>query len=223
MEGVSQWVLNTATLEGAVTPLFEGFFSHFQIGWSPDGSAIAVSAQFGDPRDDHGPAGTWLVPVDGSQPQVLFESDNRLAPDSHSWAPDGSRVAVLGSGTADGEGFIRVLGIDGSSGSFAVSGPSQGDSIAWSPDGARLAYVNREDGRLTLVNPDGTDFVGLEAGVINGPVWSPDGTLLLVTLETGEGATVVSVSPDPEIPVTVLHDWDEGVQYLAGMSWQPVP
>lgn len=223
VEGASQYVLNTATLEGAVTPLFEGFSSHFEIGWSPDGSAIAVSAQFGDSTDDLGPTGTWLVPVSGSQPQVLFESESRLPPESHSWAPDGSRVAVLGSGNADGEGFIKVLGIDGSSDSFPVNGPAQGDSIAWSPDGARLAYVNREDDRLTLVDPDGTDFVGLEAGVINGPVWSPDGTFLLVTLANGDGATVVSVSPDPGIPVTVLMNWDEGVQYLAGMSWQPVP
>lgn len=231
----SQWLLSIATLDGHLTPLFAEFGSHFHLEWSPDGSAVAVS---GLVAETDRTTGVWVVPVDGSQPRLLLESNDSV--ESLSWAPDGSAVAVRGSSAVGDDGFIRILGMDGSDYSIPVGGAIQFDLVAWSPDGARLAYVDRRNGSLALVDPDGTDLVQIPATelpnepvteVVNGPVWSPDGQRLVVTVARPDDgldpdgnrvAAIVSVSADPGIPPAILRHWDEGTLYFEGISWQPV-
>jgi hypothetical protein len=53
-----------------------------------------------------------------------------------------------------------------------------GSPIAWSPDGSKL-LVGRDDGRLSVVNSDGTETRLTDADGFNGGSFSPDGTAVV--------------------------------------------
>jgi Tol biopolymer transport system component len=222
----NQWRLQVATLDGEITSLFDDFQGHFGLEWSPDGSAIAVRV-----LRDNTFTGIWIVPVDGGPPRLLIRVSGCEIPPL-TWSPDGSKIATRGGGEFDG--YIRIVSIDGSNDySIASSGPSDCDAVAWSPDGARLAYLDPTDGRIVLLNPDASDQVRLSAVTLpgetetpdieGGPIWSPDGTSLLVSVTNrGDKAAIVSLSVNPQTPPVTLQYWDEGIANMGGLSWQPV-
>lgn len=238
----NQWQLHVATVDGEITSVFDNFGGNFGMAWSPDGSAIALRGQREDSFD-----GIWIVPVDGGAPQLLSQVSGGCDPPSLAWSPDGSRIASSGE---DGFGsYIRILSTDGSSDYTIASGrASSCGAVAWSPDGARLAWggENTVANRIVLLNPDGSALIYLAAVTLpgetetpdidGGPIWAPDGTSLLVSARNrivsmtdvfdvtiqGGKAAIVSVSIDPQGQPTTLQYWDEGIDYMGGLSWQPV-
>jgi len=180
--------------------------------WSPDGSLIALEGGEG--------AGFGLR-VSGVDGEVLFELEDGSSP---VWSPQGDRLAVSQGSTiavydkagakvreiADAQGaawspnertlaFLRPEG-DGGSGVPLLADVATGSesplseeiephdlvySIAWHPDGSAIAY---RDGIYEVASGQKADLPGV-------PVrWSPDGRLLMVTLET-----------DPESNSTPAH------------------
>jgi hypothetical protein len=127
--------------------------SHFEPAWSPDGQTIAFQ------RDQVGYA-LYAQGVDANGAPVGAEY--RLSaslPWGYSeygpaWSPDGTMIAFMSNLTGH---QIAVINADGS-GRRSVT-PAEGQSAlypAWSPDGNSIIYRNGWDGRLWVVNADGT-------------------------------------------------------------------
>lgn len=137
------------------------------------------------------------VRADGQGDTVIVESDPEATGRSFenpSWAPDGSRFAIVRSISealpreiwvveADGTGVVRV---------------GEGVQASWSPDGNRLAVVSGS-GTLALLEIAGgaTSDVDLGSGVeqVESVAWSPTGDRLAVGIR-GVQSGLVTVNVD---------------------------
>ena len=132
--------------------------------FSPDGQRIAWSV---NPTFD-----IWVMNVDGSEPQRIFQPSFVQLGDSPTWAPTGDRIAFTCGG-----GEICVVRSDGTGLASLVSTGNQVDSLDWSPDGSTIVFACGS--RLCTVQSDGTNLVELPGQVGDRePAWSPDGSLI---------------------------------------------
>ena len=193
--------------------------------WSPDGQRIAFHSWSG------GAAGSGRVEIrvinaDGSNERVLGPGANP------SWSPDGTKI-VFFSATGGPGGGIFTMNADGSSVTRLISNefanPGWGDYSVnfptWSPDGRSIAFVrsNYEDPWtvhiLDLVTSE-ISFLRIGSSVGNfRPVWSPDGTRLLVEVSA---EAIVSVNRNG----SGLQGYLEGTYlgkrtYLGNPDWSP--
>jgi Tol biopolymer transport system component len=149
--------------------------------WSADGQRIAF----------HSSSSGWpeirVINADGSNERVLGRG---MWP---SWSPDGTRI-VFFSATGGSEGGIFMMNADGTGVTQLISNefanPGYGDYAvelpSWSPDGRSIAFVraNYEDPWTVHI----LDLATSETSLVNvgttvgdsRPVWSPDGTRLLL-------------------------------------------
>lgn len=138
----------------------------------------------------------------------LFELDSRKAEiltpgtfdeESPSWSPDGTRVAFIskrGKGDVDRSNNTDIWIVDAKPGASArqvTTTPVPEDGpLAWSPDGKQIACVQGEDikyleyaeDKLAVVPVDGGQPRVLAASLdrpVRGPIWSADGTSIIVT------------------------------------------
>jgi Tol biopolymer transport system component len=107
------------------------------------------------------------------------------------WSPDGQYLvyngdADAGDRTADGCGPRGTVNISDASGVRIASFPSEGWRVAWSPDSTRLATWVDFASTLGIYGLDGkrqallpVTVGGVDSGDVD-PVWSPDGTSLLL-------------------------------------------
>lgn len=143
------------------------------LGWSPDGKHIAVSALFRDIQGLPEEFGTWLVREDGKDPKHVSPSF------FSAWMPDGKRFVTSGS---------EMSIVDVASGANTLiyrSGDyrSVASPVAPSPDGQKIAFVQsrfRYDpwvSAVCIINTDGSDKYNLAVADIftNALSWSPDG------------------------------------------------
>ncbi len=144
------------------------------LAWSRDGSRLAFAGSaVGGPIQ--------IVNVDGSGHRRLTSWRFDHAP---AWSPGGERLAFGRASTAGGPDYLHVVGADGTG--LLRLGP-QGASPAWSPDGGSLAFWQR--------NPEGVvlslySFADGQVRTLTrtfpafsrAPLWSPDGTRLLLTV-----------------------------------------
>ena len=137
--------------------------------WSPDGRRIA----FVEARDGVATINLFERIVEPFAVELMNVS-------SMSWSPDGAKLAVsLGSGQ---EQSLHVLDRERNELQLLHE---RGESPSWSPDGRQIAFIC--DGRLSLVNPDGTNAHAVFASPVNerdtpldsAPCWSSDGRSLM--------------------------------------------
>ena len=168
---------------------------------SPDGRLIA----FTRPNADFTVWTIYVMNADGSgqRPVVTRTSVFNGQP---TWSPDGTRLAFvsLNDGPFGPFGRIFVVNLDGTGlRQISPDGNSQIDYTfdlgpSWSPDGTRIVFTR--NGRLHVVNPDGTGFAALpNEDFAEGPSWSPDGTRIVY----GTFSSIRICNADGSHPVTV--------------------
>ena len=155
-----------------------GDFSHVKYtAISPDGSKVAFIAEKGDSESRE------LLLLDLSSGVITPLKKMNLV--SVSWSPDGKKLAIDAWKIA-----IYDLG------SGALREVCEGGEPAWSPTGEWIAYLDRSEQKVRLVHPNGTGdhvlkglgprfFLGWYRAFFGMPVWSPDGTKLLLNVRAG--------------------------------------
>jgi len=151
-------------------------------GWvasGPDGEWLGIigNGRIGFACITCGEGGTRAfatVNPDGSDRQAVLDEFGWP-----SWAPDGSRVAVVvqpPSTSGEQDQRVQVLSPAGE----LLRDLGLGHSPVWSPDGARLAFIDSTAGTIVLVDRD-ADPVGVTVTDRFPPLflaWSPDGSQL---------------------------------------------
>ena len=127
----------------------------FNARWSPDGSAIAFSA---DRRNDPGDADLFVADADGSDRRLVVDTgfDDVLPV----WSPDGRRLAFA-SEVHDGDLDVFVVGLDGS-GMRILTADHDGEDTPylWGPGNDILFFSDRPGFGAVfgyLMDPDGSN------------------------------------------------------------------
>ena len=119
----------------------------------------------------------WVMNPDGTgRTNLTSGPEGGGAPE---WSPDGTEIAF-----SRPEGIL-VMDADGGNRHQITN---EGFSPSWSPDGNRIAYNNGAS--IRIVNADGTNPTtlqfeqgGNDFDIESGPVWSPDGSEILVGVQ----------------------------------------
>ena len=144
--------------------------------WRPDGEKISYVV------DDFEKAEIWVMDSDGSGAELLVAD---VAPvTSHSWSPDGTRIAFASSGQD-----ICILDLAGRTVTNLTGERLGGGQLRdardpdWSPDGLRIAFSASDGGNqdIYFVNVDGTGITRLTSHEARDkhPDWSPDGMAIV--------------------------------------------
>jgi TolB protein len=162
--------------------------------WSADGESIAFNVLGGA-----GPM-IGMVKQDGSNIRILGEGYG-----AH-WSPDGKRLVFCRDGEkprmATG---IWVMNADGGHAEKITEDRSAVLEVGWLPEGSGIAFSSsRENHRSAIfaVNLDGTGLrkiAGNEKLNFYFPIFSPDGSQLIVDSTNGSGLEIV------DLDLTTLH------------------
>ncbi len=140
------------------------------------------------------------------------------------WSPDGQFIAYASdqSGNRD----IWVQPISGGRAVQITSDLADDSAPAWSPDGQHIAFRSERDGGgIYLVRALGGEERRI-AGIGHRPRWSPDGTRLLCSSETGQqmkGAEkhIYMITLDGGHPTEVLRSFAKGLVKSPSIAWHP--
>jgi dipeptidyl aminopeptidase/acylaminoacyl peptidase len=175
-------------------PLEDGWL--VPVGWSADGSLLALDNEDAGSWSVMGPSGEIRL-AGSSGGCCLFVGSNWLSPDGTSKlrsALGGTALAIDNHSAADAPRFVDLSQVEGFTGLR--------DAI-WSPDGTEIAVVVQKEAgiRIVVVDVDTGSFRELDdsaLGYVRHLAWSPDGTQILVTsadLDVGEREEYPAVNP----------------------------
>ena len=192
----------------------------------PEGREIAYSAL----REDGG-SDLWRMDRDGGDQELLLACPGEVCLNPV-WSPDGALVAYERRGIwADAPnldpkaGRIWLLDVEEGEGRPLFDYDVALHSPVWSPGGERLAYVSPTLPGVEVLDLDTGEFqqFGNEWGAA--PVWSPDGSALILPelmLEEEDEAWVVRLVRVNLEPGELLDiSGDEGLVKDVGPAWSP--
>ena len=137
------------------------------------------------------------------------------------WSPDGNKLAFISPVT--GNNNVYVINADGTgttqltfnTGDVGVTSP------AWSPDGSKIAFQNDLDGKIYVMDSDGTDVTPLTStadGFNAGPSWSPNGAkIAFMTTRHGGYPEIYVMNADGTNQTRLTNDFDLDFD----PSWSP--
>jgi WD40 repeat protein len=176
------------------------------LAWSPDGRQIAFASSEllveGDVSGAYRSA-ISIVSQDGSNLRTLTTRPG-TGPIGISWSPDGRYISY--NGLPDGSPPPSLDSYNGSHDIFVINADGTEDRNLttttddeflpeWAPDGAHLAYHTTQVGdHLTIIRLDGPAAAGapIQGPAVDGFVWSPDGTELLLVTKVANDSSVDS-------------------------------
>jgi len=181
-----RFVLGVFSVAGQAWKIFGEFDNIGAAAFSPDGSKIAFVAEQQKKKG--------LVIFDVSKETMTNGPYPPGMPGSASlsWAPDAKRLAVEIQG-GEKNSLIAILELD----TGHVQSLGESFNPAWSPSGNWIAYFDPSGAKCQLIHPDGTGAkVALKLSQSafsyrrfgwGSPVWSPDGTQMLLDEMKGDG------------------------------------
>jgi Tol biopolymer transport system component len=198
--------------------------------FSPDGARIYHN---GWDDTDLSRSGVYVASVDDASDaaQILLGDTTDCPPEPMMFvsdvSPDGAQLVHYQRAPGDcsfTHGWLMVSNTDGSNlrRLTDVDVPQGLGLRQWSPDGSKIVFADIE-GRLLTINPDGTGLTEVfsqEGGWVRRPVWSPNGSQIMFTLDPtatpavapneiyvinadGSGLTPVITTPD----IKILFAW----------------
>jgi Tol biopolymer transport system component len=208
-DGSDQWELPVPRSESPSAPWLP-----VAAQWSPDGRELAVDTD----------NGVWIVDAAGTVTRLTSVS----ALGGSAWSPDGRQLAIVApDGTytidADGKTLTRLpVPAERGPAAQATSTPSL-SAAPWSPNGKQVAGSTtnaRQVEWVWTINADGSNrrliyktFPLVNGGVINAPLWSPDGKQF--AFSSDDGIYVANANGSD------VHRIGQGSR--PPLAWQPIP
>lgn len=157
------------------TPGFE-----YPLEWSPDGQKIAFNG-----CADGKPV-VVVIGKNGENAAAVVKGSNAR------WSPDGRRLLFIhDSETAPAVPSIWISNADGTEPGRILDGESARFGLTWFPDGKSIAFgserENKKQSEVFRINVDGnglTKIASTNGWSLSSPIFSPDGTKLVVDAET---------------------------------------
>ncbi|MHB9133906.1 MAG: TolB family protein [Armatimonadota bacterium] len=144
------------------------------------------------------PDGTRVLFIDGNQAVRVYNLlTNTIATLYYgvdvytaNFSPDGRKIAFSDYAPGTSNQAIYVMNADGSDVTMIQDGSSGDVTLpVWSPDGRKIAFQTDWNGKISIMNADGTGVVALDnAGGSRHPSFLPNGKLLYAS-EDGAGST----------------------------------
>ena len=161
-------------------PLFEtpvaGCGAPSRPAWNPaEPTQLAITC-----NDDPAATALLLVTLDGAVVRTL--ETGLPVVDDLTFSPDGTSVAFWGGQSGAAAGNIYTLPVDGSAGPQQLTDSGADNDVVWSSTG-RLAFARSVGGgvrQIHVMDANGSNVAAVTSGgyADQGPVWSPDGTLI---------------------------------------------
>jgi dipeptidyl aminopeptidase/acylaminoacyl peptidase len=182
-----------------------------QASWSPDGRMIAFVSNRSGSTD------LWAAAAEGERHGLIRLTDDLLVEDDPQWSPDGRRIVYSAKGPLDfyAQGLFLVPASGGRPQRITPADNFDHSSARWSPDGQTLAFISDRTGYMHVwtMNPDGSGSREYDTGPFDSasphfavtPVWSPEGTRLLTSVNRG-GRYALAVIDLPAGRVVVARD-----------------
>ena len=184
-----------------VIRLTDGVGTSTDPAYSPDGSLIAFASDRG-----RYPAkqGIYVMnAADGSKVRRVTSLPPAASVDyAPRFSPDGTRLVFTREvDEASADAALYVVNLDGSGLRRVTSDDVYPGDADWSPDGQRIVFEDLQSqfGSVWIVGSDGSNLRNVTATASGGfadPVWSPDGSLILVSHGDDPDEGLATMRPD---------------------------
>lgn len=186
--------------------------------WSPKQNQIAFA------RFDS----IWLINLDIEQDPIRLGDGKACA-----WANDGKMLAIIGNIRAKDGSFqtseIYILDVStGAKQDVYSQSNIVNNSIAWMPNSNRLAFVeiskDYEKQTINILDLDsGTRKTPIYSHEIDSPTWSPDGSMLAISINC---CVSLKSTYSPKLTIIKTDDgsmlWESSVlETLYSVTWSP--
>jgi serine/threonine protein kinase/Tol biopolymer transport system component len=204
---------------GEPTPLTIGVTPAWESSISVDGSRLVVAMRSGGAR-------LQAYPFDPDRlqagvPETLLESNDPLV-QAH-LSDDGKKIAFRTSRPRES---ITTLDLGTGQQRRLTDDPFRNRGPTISPDGEWIGIYSNRGGpyQVWLMRPEGTDLHRIVEASSSAPYWSPDGTMLSVSVSTGgrrEASQILRRDPEATSDRPVWTEVGEPILNFSAVGWSP--